>query len=52
MKNTYMRSDLIDLLYKLELISDPTLHPVIKHRYRNRKHWSKFYENCRNKRYT
>ena len=47
MENIYMQSDLIDMLHGLGLVGDPTLHPIIKHRYRNRKHWEAFYSSIR-----
>ena len=44
MEDIYMYSDLIDMLQGLGLVGDPTLHPVIKHRYRNRERWEGFYK--------
>lgn len=42
-EGVYVFSDLIDVLWKLEIIGNPIHDDYIKRRYRNRRQWTEFY---------
>ena len=52
MEDTFVYSDLINTLWRLGLIGDPTRVHLIRDVYKNRIVWEAFYETCNDKRYS